>query len=246
MINKFIFHPRKTISGYALPWENSEITLDINGQKLCGWWVKAENHLNNPLVIYFGGNAEDISINLGDIDLKENISYLYLSYRGFGKSSGKPSQEGLFNDALAVYDYIVSTEKIAPQQIFLVGRSIGSSIAAFLASHREVGGLVLITPFDSIANVAARTYPWLPTKFFLKNFFDTTKYLEKVRGKVLVCAAEKDEVIPRDCLEALISKHSQKLLLKIIKEANHQDITNSMTFHNTVNNYIHKGGFQTE
>lgn len=238
MIDNFIFYPRKNNSYFEKKWKCNEVIFEVGHQRLQGWFIKTENFKNDPIIIYFGGNAEDISCNLSYLEVKQQASILLLNYRGFGKSSGKPSQNALFADAVAVYDHLINSMQILPENIYLIGRSIGSSIAAYVASKRKTAGLVLITPFDSVANLAARKYKLLPLKFFLKSSFNTIEYLKAVKEKILIIAAEKDEVIPKKCLDNLVKKFHSNLDLLIIKDADHQNVADFDLFHEAICNYI--------
>lgn len=242
MIDRFIFCPRKNNSHYSKLWKNAEIILKVNQQMLQGWFVKATTFEEAPLIIYYGGNAENISINLGDMQTDEiqSTSWLLMNYRGFGGSTGKPSQEGLFADALANYDYLINDLNIQPDKIYLVGRSIGSSIAAYVASQRRVGGLILITPFDSIASFAPRILRISPVKYYLEKYFNTQKYLEDVKGKILVLAAGEDEVVPKMSLANLANKFKNQLEIVEIKDANHQNITEFPEYELAIQKYIHQ------
>ena len=148
----------------------------------------------------------------------------FMNYRGYGNSYGHPTKDDLLADALAIYDHMISQSGISPSQIYLMGRSLGASIAAYVASQRQVGGIILVTPFDSVENLVKTLFRWLPMSRFFKESFDTQKYLAGVDCKILVLAAENDEVIPKECLESLISAYQDKIVLQVIAEANHQDI----------------------
>lgn len=242
MIDKFIFFPRKSNSYYSDLWKDSELILKINQQALQGWFVKAIPVNQAPLIIYYGGNAEDISINLSYLQQAEapSISWLYINYRGFGNSSGKPSQRGLFEDALAIYDYLINNLNIPPNRIFLMGRSIGSSIASYVASHRLVAGLILVTPFDSITSFAPKILKIFPLTCYFEKYFNTQKYLENVRGKILVLTAGEDEVIPKVHSEKLAKKFKDQLVIVEIKKANHQNIAEFPEYELAVKKYVHQ------
>ncbi len=239
MIDKLIFYPQKNNSYFCKKWKNSEIILNINQQQLQGWFVKVSDPDKSPIVIYYGGNAEDISVNLSYLDNPRDSSLLLMNYRGFGNSTGLPTQKELFSDALAIYDYVISKININPNKIYLMGRSIGSSIAAYVASQRHTGGLILVTPFDSITSFVPKFLRFFPINGYLQRYFNTSKYLEHVEGKFLVIAAGVDEVIPRRCLENLLTKFQDQILFSEIKEADHQNIAEFNQYSDAIENYIH-------
>lgn len=151
-------------------------------------------------VIYFGGNAEAVGGSLPDLKATFPGQALYLMhYRGYGATPGEPTEEGLFADAQALYEYV----RARHPQVTLVGRSLGSGIATRLASVRPVERLVLVTPYDSIGAVAAHHFRWLPVRLLLRERYDSASYAPKVSAPTTILVAEHDEVIPRASSEAL-------------------------------------------
>jgi pimeloyl-ACP methyl ester carboxylesterase len=239
MIDRLFFFPRKTNVHDCQQWVDSKMTLNVNQQHLQGWFVKAAADENAPVVIYYGGNAEDVSMQLCDLDeVYHSASLVLMNYRGFGNSSGRPTEQGILADALAVYDHLINVYHVNPNQIYLMGRSIGSSVAAYVASQRRVKGLILITPFDTIANVVPKFLRFFPLNRWLESYFNTSKYLEHVKGKFLVIAAGQDEVIPRECLNNLLAKFQDQVVLVEIPGADHQDINWFEEYSDTIRKYI--------
>lgn len=153
-------------------------------------------------LIYFGGNAEDVAWQLPRLEAAFPEHALYLPhYRGYGGSSGEPSERALFADALALFDRVRADHGA----IAVIGRSLGSAVAVHLAAHRPVARLVLVTPFDSIEAVAARHYPLVPVGLLLQDKYRSFEQAPRVGAPTLLIAAERDEVIPRANSEALLS-----------------------------------------
>lgn len=196
---------------YALA--NSEVQLK-------GWLLNPQ-YSRDKILIYYGGNAEDIFNNIEEFQGVQCAS-LFVSYRGYGPSSGRPSEQGFFKDALVVLDDIV--EKYAPAQIYLMGRSLGSGVACYVASKREVDGVVLITPYDSIEQVAKRHYPWLPISFLLKHRFSSDRYIGQISSPILVIYGEQDTVVPPQHTENLIRYGGENVKVVSITKADHQNI----------------------
>jgi uncharacterized protein len=238
MIDRLFFHRRKNNSYYCEKWKNEEITLNVNGEKLQGWFIKAPTYSEAPIVFYYGGNAEDVSVQLSYLDPPLSMSFLILNYRGFGESTGCPTQKNLFSDALKIFDLILKEHKATAEQICLVGRSIGASIAAYVASQRNVKKLVLVTPFDAIANVFSASSWLFPLKKALGRYFNTAQYLEHVNAKILVISASNDEVVPRKCLENLIEKFPDEIALVEIQGADHQNISDYPEYEAAIESYI--------
>ncbi|MFI5343792.1 MAG: alpha/beta hydrolase [Chlamydiales bacterium] len=238
MIDSFFFYPRSNNPCYCKQWKSSELILNINQHQLQGWFVEIADP-ESPIVIYYGGNAEDITITLSYLEETKFASLLIMNYRGFGKSTGRPTQKVVLSDALLIYDYLIQNYKVNPSKIFLVGRSIGASVAAYVSSQRPVGGLILLTPFDSIIGFLPKFLNFFPIRNCLAPYFNTSKYLEHFNGKMLIIAAGKDEVVPRSSLENLLTKFHEKITYVEIKEADHQNVSEFPEYWATIEKYIH-------
>ena len=179
----------------------SEILLkDHDGKRLHAWHVPAAP--GAPLVIYFGGNAEDVAWMIPQAKARiPGVAWLLVSYRGYGGSEGSPSEATISADALQWYDHAAAELKPAGVSVF--GRSLGSGAAVLLASERKVAAVVLVTPFDSLVEVAKRHYPFLPVSMMLRHRFDSLERAPKIIAPLLCIAAARDEVIP--------SSHARKL-----------------------------------
>lgn len=154
-----------------------------------------------PALIYFGGNAEAVEGNIESFKKIFNGYTVYLvNYRGYGGSSGAPTEQALFEDALAVFDFI----RPKHASISVMGRSLGSGVACYLSVKRDIDKLILITPHDSMRNVAQHHYPAYPAKWLLKDAYDSLSLADAITSPTLVLIAEKDRVIP--------IKHSENLL----------------------------------
>ena len=155
-----------------------------------------------PALLYFGGNGEDLGAELPDFDTAFPGRAVYcMNYRSYGGSTGVPSEAALIADAQATYDRIAKTHT----SVALMGRSLGTGVAVALATTRPVEKLILVTPFDSVANVAAERYSWAPVHWLIKDSFDSVKRMPHVRAPVLVIVAEHDESIPLAHTKALLA-----------------------------------------
>lgn len=176
-------------------------------------------------LLYFGGNAEDVSYNLPALSnaFPDHAIYL-MHYRGYGGSSGTPSEIALFADALVLFDKVHADH----QNIVVVGRSLGSGVAVHLASLRPVARLVLVTPYDSLQELAAQQFPYFPVRWLLQDKFESWRYAERITIPTLVVAAEHDEVIPRSNTEALY-KHFRVGVasFKVVAGTSHNTISES-------------------
>ena len=148
------------------------------------------------LVIYFGGNAEEVSGQLHDVEKFGSWSLAALNYRGYGLSEGRPGEAALCADARAIYDRLTQLEGIDPDRIVVFGRSLGSGVAVQLAASRPVLAAVLVSPFDSLRSVAQRQYPLVPVSLLPGHPFDSLARAPEIRAPVLVLAGEEDRLVP--------------------------------------------------
>ena len=176
-------------------------------------------------VLYFGGNAEDVSWSLEDVEAAYPNADLYLMhYRGYGGSSGRPAEAALFSDALALFDLVRQDHA----RVVVVGRSLGSGVAAYLASKRPVSRLVLVTPFDSVMALAARSFWFVPVRWLLRDKFESTTYAPAITAPTTIIAAEHDVEIPRRHTEALLRHFRPGVAtMRVIAGAGHNTIASS-------------------
>jgi pimeloyl-ACP methyl ester carboxylesterase len=162
-----------------------------DGTRVHAWHVKAADKA--PLVLYFGGNAEEVSWLLDELPRRKlDAAWLLVDYRGYGASGGAPSERALNADALLWYDYGLKTGA----QMFAFGRSLGSGVAVQLAAERALAGLILVAPFDSLEALGKRHYPFLPVKLLLRHRFDSAAAAPRITAPLLCIVATQDEVIP--------------------------------------------------
>lgn len=167
-----------------------------DGTRLHAWLLVPEGDGPHPLVIYFGGNAEDVSWLLGEVTRVPGWAWLLVDYRGYGGSAGEPSERALVDDGLRVFDVTAARPDIDPRRIVLFGRSLGSGVVVPVAAQREVRGVVLVTPYDSIVSVAKGHYPFAPVSLLARHRFDSMAHAPHVRAPLLVMSAGQDAIIP--------------------------------------------------
>lgn len=171
--------------------------IESQGERIKVWAVARPGP---RALVYFGGNAEDVGANLEDFRRVFPAHSLYLvNYRGYGGSSGRPSEPALSTDALAVFDHVHARHAM----VSVMGRSLGSGVAVRLASDRPVDRLVLVTPFDSLVNLAKEYFRWLPVGLLLRDRYDSAGRAQKVTAPVLLVVAGQDEIIPMRRSQAL-------------------------------------------
>ena len=176
-------------------------------------------------VVYFGGNAEDVSQSVDDLAAAFPGDSVYaLHYRGYGRSSGSASEQALVADALMLFDLLSSRH---PEMV-LVGRSLGSGVAIQVAAQRPLKRLVLVTPFNSLVDVAAAHFPYFPVRLLLEDRFESHNYAPNLRVATTIIAASDDRIIPawstQKLAEALGPAVSEFVLLEGF---DHNDISAS-------------------
>ncbi len=214
--------------------EAADMRLESDGETLKIWRIADANGPN--AIIYFGGNAEDVSGNIPqfrNIFPRHNV-YL-VNYRGYGGSTGSPSEMGLYKDALAVFDEIRSRYT----DISVIGRSLGSGVATYLATARDIDRLILVTPFDSIENVAKKAMPLLPVSLLLKDKFDSAGRVADIDAPVLVVIAENDEVIAKRHSDALAGAFpDSQVTVEVIPDTGHNTIDMSPRYANVLSKFL--------
>ena len=205
-----------------------------DGVLLQGLYKKSKQN-DAPLIIYFGGNSDDATRFLLHVEGLKGFNILAFNYRGYVNSSGKPSEKNLFEDAIKIYDKFAKNSKV-----ILIGRSLGSGVASYLASKREAEGLVLITPYDSIASLAREKYPYLPIDLLLKYKFESVKYISKINIPVAVIEVKGDTTVPNKNTQKLIKKIKNLALHVELENTTHADVLNHPDFEKIIKEAILK------
>jgi uncharacterized protein len=162
---------------------------------LHGWFVPAEARL--ATLLFFHGNAGNISHRLDSLRIfhELGLATLIIDYRGYGESTGAPSEEGTYRDAEAAWRYLTVERQIVPGDIVLFGRSLGGAVAARLATRHTPGALILESTFTSVPDLAAELYPFLPVRWLTRFHYGTETNLRSVSCPVLIVHSRDDEII---------------------------------------------------
>lgn len=216
-----IYYPQPRAAGTSA----SLLTLKVDGTQVL---VSVRPHEGPNALIYFGGNAEDVSRSLPVFTQAfPDYALNLLHYRGYGGSSGSPSEEAIARDALALFDKVHADHA----HIALVGRSLGSGVAVRLASERPAARLVLVTPYNSLEGLAARQFRWFPVKWLLKDKYQSWRYAAHITVPTRLIVAEHDEVIPRSSTQRLYSHFTPGVAsLQVIAGAGHNSISDSLAY----------------
>lgn len=192
---------------------------------------------NNPqVIVYFGGNAESVAHTAHSLSQNFPGHDIYLmDYRGYGESSGEPTEQGIKSDALLLIDSVAGKY----QQVIVMGRSLGTGVAVYAASQRQFDKLILITPYDSIERVAQRQYPIYPLSLLLKDKYNSLELASKIAIPTLVLTAELDTVIPTDHTQRLVQEIAPNLIQQhVFLSTNHNSISEHSNYYPSIVRFL--------
>lgn len=184
----------------GLPFEPVKLATS-DGETLDAWLVPAKNPASGPargVVLFFHGNAGNISHRMDSIMMFYRMGYgvLIFDYRGYGRSTGSPSEQGTYRDAEAAWKYLIEAKRIPASHIVLFGESLGGAVAARLAAREKPGALVLASVFTSVPDMGAKLYPFLPVRLLSRFDYNAREYLKAVSCPVFVAHSRDDDIVP--------------------------------------------------
>jgi len=222
-----IFQPAKFPAG---EWNQTAVLVQdahftaADGTKLHGWYVGHEKPKGHALLLH--GNAGNVTLlaeTLRTLNRRHKLAVLALDYRGFGKSNGKPSEQGLYQDARAARHWLADKEHIAEIDVILMGVSLGGAVAVELAAHDGARGLILASTFTSLPAAAQNKMPWLPMSLVLTTRMDSLSKIKDYRGPLLISHGEADEVVPYSHGQALYAAAPGPKKLITVAGGKHND-----------------------
>lgn len=197
--SSFIYYPERTLTAdpgdIGLLFESVSFETG-DGLKLKGWFIPKED--SRGVLLFCHGNAGNIGHRLDTILLfnKLGLAVFIFDYRGYGESEGKPTETGTYEDSKAAWQYLVEERQVDPDRIVVFGRSLGGSVASWLASRYTPGVLILESVFTSLPDVATVHYPYMPVRLMLRFKYNTVEYLSKVNCPTLIIHSRGDEITP--------------------------------------------------
>lgn len=199
---------------------NASITYLRNGPETIKVW-KVGN--GSRAVLYFGGNGENVANNIETFrGLLPDTTFYLMNYRGYGGSSGEPAEAAFLEDAALLFDQVSEVHK----RVAVIGRSLGSGVATWLAANRPVTRLILVTPFDSVENIAKSEYPFAPVSLLLRDKFRSIDYVPAISAPVLVLLADNDVVIPHHYAMNLVAQFPlEQVRVRILPETTHNTVS---------------------
>jgi fermentation-respiration switch protein FrsA (DUF1100 family) len=217
-------HMRTAPAIAGLP-EAQEVVFDTDdGERVIAWHIAPRD--GAPVVLYFHGNGGALRYRVERFRAltADGSGLVALSYRGYGGSTGTPTESGLLADAAAAYRFAVA--RYEPARIVLWGESLGTGVAVALAAEHPVGQLVLEAPYASAVDIAAAAYPFAPVRILMKDQFRSDLRIGKVTVPVLILHGERDQVIPIGSAERLYSliKSPNKRFVRF-RDGHHENLS---------------------
>lgn len=197
--NSFVFYPASsfelTPSDLGLPYEDIFFTT-ADGERLHGWLFPLP--CDSPIILFCHGNAGNISYRLDNIRmlLESGLSVFIFDYRGYGKSTGTPSERGLYRDGEAAWDYLVQEQQVRPERIVLFGRSLGAAVAVDLALKRKVRSLIAEGAFTSTREMAKTLFPLNLLSLFIPAHYNNREKVARLPLPKLIVHGDADEIVP--------------------------------------------------
>ena len=224
----YVFKFSKPFEELFLKTENNAVINAIH--------FKVENP--KGAILYFHGNAGDLSRwgLIAEYFVEKQYDVLIMDYRTYGKSTGKLSEQALYNDAEYCYDYL--KEHCAEDSVTLYGRSLGTGIATYLASKNKPKQLILETPYYSIADVAKSRFPMFPVEKLLKYKLPTYQYTQKASCPITIFHGTNDLVVPYASAEKLLKLNIENLNFITIDGGNHNNLIEYELYHKQINNIL--------
>lgn len=220
----------------------SEVSYQVDDDKHVHGWLlnpQTENGESEGLLIYYGGNAEELSAQIPEMSAElPSWSVLLVNYRGYGRSDGEPSEEELYDDALMIFDDMQRQMEPPPQRTVLMGRSIGTGIATKVAAERPVDGAVLISPFDSLKEVGRHHYPFLPIGALMRYSFASAERINDTGAPILTISGGDDSIIPNERTRKLVEQIRLPNRHEEIPARGHNDIHHDPKFWETIHDFL--------
>lgn len=212
-----------------------------DGNELRGWFLRASAVANGkraPVVVYYGGNAEEVSGQLNETSRFTGHSLLVVNYRGYGGSGGAPGESALYADALKVFDYAVSRADVDGQNVVIMGRSLGTGVAVHVAARRQASAVLLVSPYDSMIEVGQSHHPYLPVSLLLRHRFEAIADAPRITAPLLALVAPGDNVVPNERSRRLAEAWGGPWQLREIAGATHSIFGASPSFWSEIEAFL--------
>jgi len=236
-----LYHPDTEMgppSSYNLDMREIELTSS-DGINFMSWYREAKE--NMPTILYFHGNAGHLGLRNRELKafLDEGFGVMAVSYRGYGNSEGKPSENGFYKDA-EVAMFFLAGEGVESEDVIAYGESIGTGTATYIASYFDLRALVLEAPFTSVYERAQEMYRVIPAKLIVKDKFDNASRISNIGDPLLIIHGDADEIIPIHHGRKLYALASEPKKMLIFKNTGH-DHPHVRKIAKAVKNFVFSG-----
>ena len=238
----FIYFPHQEIGATPdlIPLDYEDVTLTTSDDiELNAWWLPHPNA--RATLLFLHGNAGNISHRLDSIELfyKLGLSVLIIDYRGYGKSTGTPSEQSTYIDAETAWNYLTKEKRIAADNIIIFGRSLGGAIAIWLAERYPSAALIIESSFTSIADIGKHYYPYLPTGLLARIKYPSKDRISNIKSPLLIIHSSNDEIIPYSHGQQLFeTANKTKTFLEINGGHNDGFIVSGKLYSNGIDSFI--------
>jgi fermentation-respiration switch protein FrsA (DUF1100 family) len=239
---KFLYSPVREV-----PYTPDELGLDFesvvfkssDGLLLSGWYIPSES--SKLTVLFCHGNGGNMFHRLDSINIFYNLGLncFIFDYRGYGNSEGKPGEEGTYLDVEAAYKWLTEEKNISPADIIIFGRSLGGSIAAYLAGKVEARALIIESAFTSYVDIGRKFYPYMPVRWFARFSYRTIDYINQVHCPVMIIHSRNDEIVSFEfALELHEAANEPKRLVEIFGSHNDGFLVSGEIYRNAWKNWL--------
>jgi fermentation-respiration switch protein FrsA (DUF1100 family) len=224
--NFFLFYPQTSLDSAPADWglTYNDVYFDTeDGERLHGWFFPSKK--DAPVILFCHGNAGNISHRLDNIKLltEQNMQVFIFDYRGYGKSSGKPSETGLYKDGLAAYDFLVNQRNVSPERLILFGRSLGAAISIEIALKRNVAAIILESAFTSSRGMARTLSLFKIFAPLLPPHYNNLEKIGRITVPKLIVHGEDDDIVPFSMGKEIYNTSQPPKYFFSIKNAGHND-----------------------
>jgi len=229
-LSSVLYHPvpelRGTPADVGLSYESVYLGT-VDGKRLGAWWIPSG--APRGVLLYCHGNGGNISALLDSIRVynRLGLDLFVFDYRGYGESSGSPSEQGLYRDVEAAWNYLEQIRRINPQKIVVFGWSLGGPVAAWISQKHRPGALILEGAFTSLQDAARDRVPGFFVTLFIPDQYPTKRYVARVQSPVLIIHSRDDEVMPFHHGEALFAAARGAKQLLVIRGSHNRGFLDS-------------------
>lgn len=216
-----------------------EVQLETaDGETLHGWLRHAVGNDEAPILIYFGGNSEEASRAMESHNIPESWAALYMNYRSYGESTGTPSEDKLFEDGEALFDYVADREEFDSSAVVVMGRSMGTGVATHVSYSKETLATILISPYDSRRELQKDRHPFLPYGTFIRHPFEVSTMAQSIETPLLGLTANEDEVISPEHSEVTFEQWQGPVTRVQIENHHHNNINHAQEFDESIEAFL--------